>query len=186
MVRINIMILLPQLRVLFTHKSSKWHITMYNYFSYSNKATIVALPGYLDSATIGDQFLFTFKGGYLTYLASLSGATNLTLSTTHEGCMCYNTNRNIYVALFRYSEFVEVQLKALTKESNFRPRCAHLTQISVQRWPPLPPLVSTTQPSVSTTQSRPPRSPLVSTTQSRPQRPPLNGFVHHDPLTKLP
>ena len=153
------MILLPQLRVLFTHKSSKWHITMYNYFYYSNKAAIVALPGYLDSATIGDKFLFTCEGGYLTYLASLSGATKLTLSTTHEGCMCYNTNQNIFVALFRYSESAETQLKVLTKESDFRPRCAPSTQISVRRQPPRPPLVSTTK-------SRPPWPSLVLTTQS--------------------
>jgi hypothetical protein len=102
----------------------------------------------------------------LTYLASLSEATNLTLSTTHEGCMCYNTNQNIYVALFRYSESAEAQLKVLTKESDFRPRCAPSTQISVRRWPPRPPLVSTTE-------SRPPWPSLVSTTQSRPQRSPL-------------
>ena len=185
---------------------------MYNYFYYSNETTIVALPDYLNSTTIGDQFMFTYGSGYFTYLASLSGAIDLTFSITHEGYMCYNTNQNVYVALFRYSESTKAQLKVLTKESDFRPRCAPSTQILVRRRPPQPPLVSTTksrppwpslvsttqsrpqrsplvsttQPSVSTTQSRPPRSPLVSTTQSRPQRPPLNGFVHHDPLTKLP
>ena len=98
------MILLPHLRVLFTHKPSKWHITMCNYFSYSNKATIVALPSYLDLATIGDQFLFTFKGGYLTYLASLSGATNLTLSTTYEGRMCRCAIIQTKISTWHYSD----------------------------------------------------------------------------------
>jgi hypothetical protein len=79
------------------HKSSKWHIIAYNYFCYSNEATTVALPDYLDSATIGDQLLFTYKDRYLTYLASLSETTNLTLSTTYGGCMCNNTNQNVYV-----------------------------------------------------------------------------------------
>ena len=115
---------------------------MYNYFYYSNETTIVVLLDYLNSTTIGDQFMFTYGGGYFTYLASLSKAIDLTLSITHEGYMCYNTNQNVYVALFRYSESAKAQLKALTKESDSKPRCAHSTQILVSQRPQQPPLVS--------------------------------------------
>ena len=115
---------------------------MYNYFYYSNETTIVVFLDYLNSTTIGDQFMFTYGGGHFTYLASLSGATDLTLSISHEGCMCYNTNQNVYVALFIYSESVKAQLKALRKESDSKPRCAHSTQILVSQRPQQPPLVS--------------------------------------------